>query len=68
MPLADWIDIGVLDENGTPIFIEKRKIEKEENEFVLTVNKKPVKAGIDPLNKLIDRQPKDNTIKVEKAG
>ena len=68
MPLADWIDIGVLDENGTPIFIEKRKIEKEENEFVLTVNKKPVKAGIDPLNKLIDRQPKNNTIKVEKAA
>jgi ABC-2 type transport system permease protein len=66
-PLNDWIDIGVLDEKGVPLFIEKRKIEKEETEFVLTVDKKPAKAGIDPLNKLIDRRPKDNVIAVEKA-
>ena len=68
VPLADWIDIGVLDEKGVPIFIEKRKIEKEENEYILTVDKKPAKAGIDPLNKLIDRRPKDNTVNVEKAS
>ncbi len=66
-PLNDWIDIGVLDEKGVPLFIEKRKIEKEETEFVLTVDKKPAKAGIDPLNKLIDRRPKDNVIVVEKV-
>ncbi len=65
--IADWIDIGVLDAKGVPIFLEKRKIEKEETEFVLTVDQLPVKAGIDPLNKLIDRRPKDNTIAVEKA-
>jgi len=65
--LNDWIDIGVLDEKGVPLFLEKRKIEKEETVFVLTVDKKPAKAGIDPLNKLIDRRPKDNVIAVEKA-
>lgn len=26
------------------------------------------KAGIDPLNKLIDRKPDDNTVKVEKEA
>jgi len=67
-PLADWIDIGVLDEKGVPIFLERRKFEKEENEFTVVVDKKPVKAGIDPLNKLIDRRPKDNTVAVEKVS
>lgn len=67
VPLADWIDIGVLDDKGVPVFLEKRKIEKEENEFTVVVDRKPAKAGIDPLNKLIDRRPKDNAIAVEKA-
>ncbi len=66
VPLADWIDIGVLDDKGVPIFLEKRRIEKEENEITVVVDKKPVKAGIDPLNKLIDRRPKDNVVAVEK--
>ena len=65
--LADWIDIGVLDGKGVPIFLEKRKFEKEENEIVVVVDKKPAKAGIDPLNKLIDRRPKDNAVAVEKG-
>jgi ABC-2 type transport system permease protein len=65
--IADWIDVGVLDDKGVPLFLERRKIEKEETEFVITVDKKPAKAGIDPMNKLIDRRPKDNTINVEKA-
>jgi ABC-2 type transport system permease protein len=65
--LNDWIDIGVLDEKGAPLFLEKKKIEKEETEFVITVDKKPSKAGIDPFNKLIDRKSKDNVINVDKA-
>ena len=32
-----------------------------------TPDRKPSKAGIDPLNKLIDRRPKDNAITVEKV-
>jgi ABC-2 type transport system permease protein len=62
----DWIDIGALDEEGAPIFVEKRKIDREETEFVFIIHKPPFKAGIDPLNKLIDRRPKDNLIMVEK--
>ncbi len=66
-PLADWIDIGVLDDKGVPIFLEKRKIEKEDNEIMVVVDRKPAKAGIDPLNKLIDRRPKDNVVGVDKV-
>ncbi|MEP7184104.1 MAG: M1 family aminopeptidase, partial [Betaproteobacteria bacterium] len=63
--VADWIDIGVLDADGQPLYLEKKKIEQEETAFTLVVPKKPAKAGIDPYNKLIDRRPKDNAITVE---
>ena len=64
VPLADWIDIGVLDADDDPLFLEKRKITQGETEFTLVVAKKPAKAGIDPYNKLIDRRPKDNAMAV----
>ena len=64
-PIADWIDIGVLEADGQPLLLEKKKIEQEETSFTLVVPKKPAKAGIDPYNKLIDRRPKDNAIPVE---
>ena len=63
--LADWIDIGVLDAEGMPLFLEKKKVDQEEMTFTVVVDKKPARAGIDPLNKLIDRRPKDNTVAVE---
>jgi aminopeptidase N len=63
-PLADWIDIGVLDADNKPLFLEKKKIDREEMEFTVIVDKKPARAGIDPYNKLIDRRPKDNTVSV----
>jgi hypothetical protein len=65
VPLADWIDIGVLDADNKPLFLEKRKLDREETGFTVIVDRKPVRAGIDPYNKLIDRRPKDNTIAVD---
>lgn len=65
VPLADFIDVGVVDDQGNAIAIERHKIERADNTFTLTVDRKPAKAGIDPLNKLIDRTPDDNTIAVE---
>jgi ABC-2 type transport system permease protein len=66
MPLADWIDIGVLDEHGKPLYMEKHKISQPESSFNIIVDKVPAKAGIDPWNKLVDRKPDDNTIAVSK--
>ena len=64
VPLADLIDIGVLDAKGEPITLQRHRIELEESSFKLIVDRKPAKAGIDPLNKLIDRKPGDNTVTV----
>ena len=66
--LADLIDIGVVDSKGEPIAIERHRIELEESTFTFKVDRKPAKAGIDPLNKLIDRNPDDNTINVSIEG
>ena len=66
VPLADWIDIGVLDGKGNPLYLSKHKIDRGESEFTVVVDQLPAKAGIDPLNKLVDRKPDDNTIAVTK--
>jgi ABC-2 type transport system permease protein len=63
VPLNDLIDVGALDANGTAIVIEKRWIRSNETEVTLLMDRPPVTAGIDPVNKLIDRRPDDNVIR-----
>jgi ABC-2 type transport system permease protein len=66
--IADWIDIGVFGskevdgkKTDTELYLQKRKITKDKMEFEIIVNEEPVKVGIDPYNKLIDRTPDNNT-------
>jgi ABC-type transport system involved in multi-copper enzyme maturation permease subunit len=66
VPLHDFIDIGVEDASGKFLYLQRQKIEQEETEFKLVVDKLPTQAGIDPIDKLIDRNPDDNVITVEK--
>ena len=61
VPIADLIDVGVLDAKGHPLAIERKRITQAESTHTFTVDGKPAKAGIDPLNKLIDRKSSDNT-------
>src|SRR5579862_9503705 len=65
IPLHDLVDIGVLDDDGKFLYLQKQKVDQERREFTVTVDKKPSKAGIDPLIKLIDRNPDDNLVQVE---
>jgi ABC-2 type transport system permease protein len=60
VPLNDLIDIGVFADKERVLFSEKRRLTKPVETFEIIVSEKPVKAGIDPFNKLIDRNPKDN--------
>ena len=66
VPLHDLIDIGVLDANGKFLYLQKHKIEQEKTDITVTVDKVPAQAGIDPVDKLIDRNPDDNVIAVKK--
>ena len=66
VPLHDLIDVGVMDAGGKFLYLQKQKIEQEHQDFIVTVDKLPAQAGIDPLIKLIDRNPDDNLVKVDK--
>jgi hypothetical protein len=64
VPMDDLVDIGVLGANDEPLYLKKHRIRTGETTLTLEVNAKPVKAGIDPVVKLIDRRPDDNTVPV----
>ncbi len=66
VPVNDLIDIGVLDADGKYLYLQKQKIDRQNTDITLTVDKVPAKAGIDPLDKLIDRNPDDNVMAVKK--
>jgi ABC-2 type transport system permease protein len=65
VPEHDWMDVGVLDASGNYLYLQKHEIEKDETEVSVTVDKPPARAGIDPLDKLIDRAPDDNLVDVK---
>lgn len=63
------MDIGIFladdkNQNGmtkkVPVYLKKHWIKPGEQVIELVVDSKPLKAGIDPYNKLIDRIPDDN--------
>ena len=69
MPLHDLIDVGVFSgtkEHMKKLNLHKEWISQEKSTFEFIVDEKPTLAGIDPYNKLIDRDPADNLIEVEK--
>jgi aminopeptidase N len=66
--LNDLIDIGVLDAHDEPLALERHRIDQAESTYTMVVKGKPAKAGIDPLDKLIDRRPEDNAISVSEVA
>lgn len=64
IPIHDWIDIGLLGEDDEEIYLKKHLIDEPDMEFTIVVNEKPMRAGIDPYHKLIDRLIADNVVKV----
>jgi hypothetical protein len=67
VPTHDWVDIGVADADGHYLYLQKHKIDGESADIKVIVDKLPYKAGIDPLNKLIDRKPDDNLVRVSES-
>lgn len=64
-PIKDYIDVGVftLDKNGKEklTYLQRQKFFKEKNTVTVFSKEKPVRAGIDPVYKLVDRNTDDNT-------
>ena len=72
VPIHDLIDVGVFGPRqpgnvlGKPLWVQKRWITTRESTIEVVVDERPIKAGIDPYNKLIDRIADDNMIDVTK--
>ncbi|WP_051292885.1 ABC transporter permease/M1 family aminopeptidase [Olivibacter sitiensis] len=68
VPVNDYIDIGIFsnkDSSGEdiPLLLQKIKMDEPLKAFTFTVDREPTSAGLDPYNKLIDRNPDNNTWK-----
>lgn len=70
-PIDDWIDVAVFGEEEVDgrkkqkvLFMEKRRINAAEPTFEVVVQEKPVRVGIDPYHKLVDRNIDDNVKRV----
>ncbi len=66
-PLQDYIDVAVFgteDIDGQTkekvLYLQKHLITDIQNDFSITVSEKPIEVGVDPYNKLIDRDSNDN--------
>ena len=65
-PMTDYIDVGVFgpaepgNELGRPLSVHKVHVTEAETRVEIVVDEEPVKVGVDPYNKLIDRVPGDN--------
>ena len=69
--MATWVDVGVFGEgqgeaasSDAVLLLEKQKMTTGQTTLQLVVTERPVRAGIDPYNKLIERNRDDNVVDV----
>jgi ABC-2 type transport system permease protein len=70
MKLNEWIWVGVYgkpgkDEKDKLIYYQRHRINQAKQNITVWIKEAPLKAGVDPLNLLIDRHVKDNIINIE---
>jgi aminopeptidase N len=68
-PMDDLIEIGVFGASvDEPLSLERHRIRSGAQTIRITAPRPAVRAGIDPLRKLIERDRADNVVEVEPAG
>jgi hypothetical protein len=70
MPLRDLIEIGVFEgkkDEEKPLYLKKEWLSQPAQTFEIVVDRMPTRAGIDPFNKLIDRDADDNWVAVTRV-
>jgi ABC-2 type transport system permease protein len=68
--MNDWIEIGLFrnagkgdtlaDKNGLPIYLQKHRIGAGPQRITVITAERPIRGGIDPMHKLVDRRVNDN--------
>jgi hypothetical protein len=67
VPLDDWVDVGVFGADESVLYLEKRHITDPVTTIEIAVDDVPERAGIDPYNKLVDRDSNDNVMAVREG-
>lgn len=67
VPIHDLIDVGLFDDKGEILYLQKHQFKSGENQIEIVIDKKPSKGGIDPINKLIDKISDDNLIQASEV-
>ncbi len=69
--MNDWIDVGIFCDHDVKgkseekvLYMKKHRITGGNPTFTIEVDEKPLRVGIDPYNKLVDRNSGDNVRKV----
>ncbi|HYR10084.1 MAG TPA: hypothetical protein VEQ60_20090, partial [Longimicrobium sp.] len=70
VPMNDLVEIGVFIEApdgqdlGPPLYLWRHRLRAGRQTITVIVPRRPARAGIDPLHKLIQREPGDNVVDV----
>jgi aminopeptidase N len=69
-PMNDWVEIALFknaekgdtlaDKNGIPVYREKHRLSAGPVKLTVVTAERPIRGGIDPMHKLIDRRINDN--------
>ncbi len=66
---SDWIDLGIYSKSfegkDSLIYLDKKHIQSDQSEFNLRLDILPLKVGIDPYYKLIDKELEDNITNIK---
>lgn len=67
LPLADYLEIGMFGESGEDdeLYLKKHKVVQIQNRLSFVVERQPAFAAIDPFNKMIESNARDNRVKVQ---
>ena len=67
VPMDDLVEVGIFGEDDEePIYLRKFRFTGQPRTFRITVDEWPLRAGIDPLHKLIDRDLDDNVVDIQR--
>ena len=72
LPADDWMEVGVFarkagesERTERPLYLQPRHITQNKGAIDVVVDAEPFEVGVDPYNKLIDRNPDDNRKRLE---
>ena len=62
--MEDYIFVGAYNEAGKLIYYKTYQLVSGSHTIKIVTDELPIKAGIDPINLLIDKVPDDNIVEV----